>query len=70
MNILDENWYGSLEQMLMDLPENRPLYKDSGLWQIRNDDMEEVLYQQDVNEDFSAFIFRAYTAENVWHDFK
>ena len=68
MNCLHPDWCGSLEQMLDDMPENRPLYKDSGSWQIRSDDMEEVLYQQDVNEDFFQFITRAYMAENVYKD--
>lgn len=40
------------------LPQNRPLYKDSGLWQIRSDDMEEVLFQQTSDETFENFIIR------------
>ena len=47
-----------LATMIENLPNNRPLYKDSGLWQIRSDDMEEVLYQQEVSEDFVDFIDR------------
>lgn len=50
--------------MLDELHENRPLYKDSGLWQIRSDDMKEVLYQQHVNEDFYDFIERCFSLEN------
>jgi len=34
-----------LIQKINDLPENRPLYKDSGLWQVRIDNMEDVLFQ-------------------------
>lgn len=68
MNILHPEWYGSLQQMLEDLPENRPLYKDSGLWQIRSDDMEQVLYQQEGNETLLQFIERAFAAENVYKD--
>lgn len=55
-----------LIEMLNNLPENRPLYKDSGLWQIRTDDIEEVLYQQGANEGFFDFIKRAYTKENCF----
>ena len=40
------------------LPENRPLYKDSGLWQIRTDDMEDIFMQQNVNETLRGFIIR------------
>ncbi len=50
--------------MLNNLPENRPLYKDSGSWQIRTDDMEEVLYHQGANESFFDFIKRAFREEN------
>lgn len=53
--------------MLNNLPENRPLYKDSGLWQIRTDDMEEVLYEQGTNESFFDFIKRAYAKENFFN---
>jgi hypothetical protein len=40
------------------LPENKPLYKDSGLWQVRTDNMEEVICQQEANEEFDHFIRR------------
>ncbi len=53
-----------LLEMLENLPENRPLYKDSGLWQIRTDDMEDVIFQQGVNESFFDFIKRAYDKDN------
>lgn len=53
-----------LADYLDELPENKPLYKDSGLWQVRSDDMEEVLYQQGVNEKTTDFIKRIYTASN------
>jgi hypothetical protein len=53
-----------LVEMLDNLPQNRPLYKDSGSWQIRTDDMEEVLYEQAVNESFFDFIKRAFDKEN------
>jgi len=47
-----------LLELIDNLPENTPLYKDSGLWQIRSDDMENVLCQQEVNESFEAFLKR------------
>jgi len=49
----------SVEPSLFDgLPENYPLYKDSGLWQMRSDDMEEVWVQQKVNETSNDFLKR------------
>lgn len=56
----------SLFEPIDELPENRPLYKDSGLWQIRTDDMEKVLYQQEVNESFDDFIKRCHSKESIW----
>ena len=41
---------------LDDFPENMPLYKDSGLWQLRSDDMETVVVQQHVNQSDAEFI--------------
>jgi len=46
--------------MLDNLPPNRPLYFDSGLWQVRTDDMKDVLFQQNVNESTYEFIRRVY----------
>lgn len=40
------------------LPQNRPLYKDSGLWQVRTDDMGNVFMQQNCNETLRGFIIR------------
>ena len=51
-----------LEEMLESLPENRPLYKDSGSWQVRSDDMEDILFDQEVNETFFDFISRVFDA--------
>ena len=48
----------SIVDILNCLPENRPLYKDSGLWQIRTDDMEDVVIDQNNSESFREFIFR------------
>jgi len=56
----------TLEFMLDNLLENRPLYKDSGLWQIRTDDMEEVIFEQGVNETFYDFIHRVFDVKNVF----
>jgi len=67
MNILSKNWFGSLEQMLDDMPQNRCLYRDSGIWEIRDEDNNETLYEQGVNEDFDKFIERAYNADNIYH---
>lgn len=53
-----------LEFMLNELYENRVLYKDSGLWQIRSDDMKEILYQQGASENFYNFIERCFNIEN------
>lgn len=58
-----------LATMLENIPQNRPIYKDSGLWQIRSDDMKEVLFQQEVNESFFDFIKRAYEKENAFMNF-
>lgn len=56
-------------EKINELLPNRPLYKDSGLWQIRSDDMEDVLYEQEVDETFIEFIERAHEQENEWHYF-
>ena len=48
----------STDELFYEFPENYPLYKDSGLWQLRSDDMEEVIAQQEVNEPFTEFILR------------
>ena len=42
--------------LLSDLPENMPLYKDSGLWQLRTDDMDDVVIQQHSNESDNEFL--------------
>ncbi len=44
--------------MLDSFPENKPLYYDSGLWQMRSDDMENVIVQQSCGEDFLSFLVR------------
>ncbi len=47
-----------LNELDYDLPENMPLYRDSGLWQLRSDDMNETILHQFVNEKFIDFINR------------
>ena len=47
-----------LEHLLEVLPQNRPLYKDSGLWQVRTDYMEDIILSQMTNESFKDFIIR------------
>ena len=53
-----------LVTMLENIPENRPLYKDSGRWQVRTDDMVDVIFDQGVDESFYDFIKRVYDKEN------
>jgi len=45
------------EDLIDALPQNRPLYKDSGSWTIRGDDME-TIYAMQTNETFREFIIR------------
>jgi hypothetical protein len=40
------------------IPENTPIYKDSGLWQIRSDCMKRVIIQQNCNETTDMFFSR------------
>ncbi len=46
----------SISQIIDSFPENYPLYKDSGLWQIRTYDFEEVIYSQSIIQTFDCFI--------------
>lgn len=50
-------WWAT-DDLIDCLPQNRPLYKDSGLWQVRTDDMENVLIDQNCNETLRGFIIR------------
>ncbi|MGR3220748.1 MAG: hypothetical protein ACUZ8H_13165 [Candidatus Anammoxibacter sp.] len=47
-----------LSGLLADLPENKPLYKNSGLWQLRSDDMAKTLLWQDIHESDLSFFKR------------
>lgn len=58
-----------LELMINELDENKPLYKDSGSWQIRSDDMDDVLFEQHTNESFHQFIKRVYDTQKPWERF-
>jgi hypothetical protein len=69
-SILHNNYWGSVFQMLDDMPQNRSLYRDSGLWSILDGDTDEPLYEQDANETFLEFITRAYNAENIYQDWQ
>jgi tRNA(His) 5'-end guanylyltransferase len=47
-----------LENLINALPQNRPLYKDSGCWSIRTDDMKNEYMSQRHNETFKQFLIR------------
>lgn len=40
------------------LPQNMPLYKDSGLWSVRDEGLETIYCAQDITETFRDFILR------------
>jgi len=48
----------SVKWLFDDFPSNQPLYLDSGLWQLRSDDMNDVLVEQGMNESLYDFIER------------
>ena len=50
--------------ILKDFPENVSLYKDSGLWQMRTEDLGVVILQQKINEPESNFINRCKALRN------
>ena len=50
--------YAKIENLINALPENRPLYKDGGLWAIRSDNMENIYMAQNSNETLKDFIIR------------
>ena len=56
------------EHLLDSLPQNIPLYKDSGLWMFRADDMEDVLCQQEVNESLRNFVIRYFKTHEENND--
>lgn len=68
MSILDKDYWGGMEQMMDDMPKNRVLYCDGGLWTIYAEDFETVLYRMEGSECLKDFITRAYKAENVYHN--
>lgn len=65
-----------LQTMIENLPENRVLYKDSGLWMILDEEVfkttdkmffQVALYEQTINETFTEFIARCFEAENTYY---
>ena len=61
-----------LETMIDHLPENRVLYKDSGLWMIINENdfivgVGNPLYEQAITETFTGFIKRCFESENTYY---
>jgi hypothetical protein len=65
-----------LETMIDNLPENRVLYKDSGLWMIINEEdfnttdkmlFQVARYQQTTKETFAQFIKRCFDSENNYY---
>ena len=64
---LEEQYQGSIEaieNLFNSFPENLPLYKDSGLWQLRSDHMDQVILRQQINESFIEFVVRV----NIYFD--
>ena len=57
---------GELEFLFQSLLENLPLYKDSGLWQLRTDNMKKVLIQQNMNMSNIEFIKSINRAQKTW----
>ena len=51
----------STDELIDLLPENMPLYRDSGSWQLRSDDMEDVLFQQDTVMSLTEFLIGCLT---------
>ncbi len=54
---------GEFEEISSNFPTNLPLYKDSGSWQLRKEDMETVIEQQGANESFYGFLTRISDAQ-------
>ncbi len=66
----------SLETMIDNLPQNRILYKDSGLWMIIDEEdfnttdkmlFQVARYQQTTKETFAQFIKRCFDSENGYY---
>ena len=47
-----------LENLINALPQNRPLYKESGSWSVRTEDLQNEYMSQRHNETFKQFIIR------------
>lgn len=46
------------EQLIESIPENRPIYKDSGLWTVYNDVFDTPIIRQSCNESLKQFLIR------------
>lgn len=55
------------EDIINSLPENQPLYKDSGTWNIYTDDFKDVISYQNPNETMREYLIR-HILENVKGD--
>lgn len=58
----------SLENLIDSMPENRPLYKDSGLWSVYTDDFDIPIISQNPNESLKDFIVRYYEFIDEFED--
>lgn len=56
LRAMEEYREEAINSIFSEIAENKPLYKDSGLWQQRSDDMNEVIIQQEVNETNIGFL--------------
>ena len=54
-----------LEFYLERLQPNHALYKDGGVWQLWSDGMQEMLFEQRVNETLFDFILRLHVEKNI-----
>ncbi|MDB5243681.1 MAG: hypothetical protein JWP57_4306 [Spirosoma sp.] len=59
MNTLEPAYKQYFRELINLVPKNLPLFRNSGMWQIRSDDMAEVLYQQEAHESFRDFLRKA-----------
>jgi DNA-binding LytR/AlgR family response regulator len=55
----------SMSELLEALPNDMPLYKDYGVWQISDEKMRFVFYQQRDDETLLDFLKRAVKAEKI-----
>jgi hypothetical protein len=60
----EQDLMDTLEYLINELPENKPLLKDSGIWEIRSEDMKSIYYIQETTESFIDFVNRVVEMEN------